>query len=73
MRPTDNAQQIRTTIAPAQARSSLAKVTQDRKNLYAAVEVSRTTTSLLQSKCKHNQEKIANLKRSINQLLVDLL
>ena len=45
----------------------------DRKNLYAAVEVGQTTISLLQSKCKCNQEKIANLKRSNNHLLVDLL
>jgi hypothetical protein len=74
LRPTDNAQQtIRAAIAPAQAWSPLAKVKRDRRNLYTAAEVSQSTISLLQSKCKHNQERINNLKRFNNQLLVDLL
>jgi hypothetical protein len=58
---TVNAQQIRATTAPANARSPLSKVKRDRSVLRASLESSAKKQRLLATKCYHHQEKAKRL------------
>jgi hypothetical protein len=70
---TANAQQITAAIVPAKARSPLSKVKRDRIVLRASLDSSAKKRRILAVKCHRGQEKIANLKRINNQLMLDIL
>jgi hypothetical protein len=73
MQASENAQQVHAAISPAKARSPLSKVKKDQTALRIHLELSTRKQTLLSAKCHRNKEKIVNLKRINNQLMVDLL
>ena len=70
---TANAQQITAAIVPAKTRSPLSKVKRERSVLRASLESSAKKRRILAAKCHQGQEKIYNLKKINNQLMVDIL
>ena len=73
MQVSENTQQVCAVVAPAKARNLLSKVKKDRTVLRNHLELSSRKQSLLSAKCHCNEEKMVNLKRLNNQLMVDLL
>ena len=73
MRGNENASQVRAAIAPAKARSPLSKVKREHIGLRLSLESSAKKRRKLAATCHRDQEKIANLKRINNQLMVDIL
>jgi hypothetical protein len=73
MRASENAQQVHVAIAPYKARSPLSKVKKDWTALKTHLKLSAQKRALLLAKCHQNEEKIVNLKRVNNQVMVDLL
>ena len=66
-------QRINYIIAPAKARSPLSKVKRDRHILKASLAASAQKRHSLEIKSQRDQDKIAQLKLSNNQLKVDIL
>ena len=66
-------QRIDYIIAPAKARSPLSKVKRDRHILKASLAASAQKRHSLEIKSQRDQDKIAQLKLSNNQLKVDIL
>ena len=73
MRANENACQVRAAIAPAKAKSSLSKIKRDCTVLRASLGASAKKQRILTAKCHRDQEKITNLKRINNQLMVNIL
>ena len=73
MRANENARQVRATIALAKARSPLSKIKRDRTVLRASLGASAKKQRILTAMCHRDQEKITNLKRINNQLMVNIL
>jgi len=73
MRANENARQVRAAIAPAKARSPLSKIKRDSTVLRASLGASAKKQRILTAKCHRDQEKITNLKRINNQLMVNIL
>jgi hypothetical protein len=73
MRANENARQVRAAIALAKARSPLSKIKRDRTVLRASLGASAKKQRILTAMCHRDQEKITNLKRINNQLMVNIL
>jgi hypothetical protein len=65
--------QVDALIAPGKARSLLSKVKRDQIALRVSLEFSARKQCILVAKSIRDEEKIFNLKRINNQLMVDIL